>query len=142
MTGGFFAGVGGVLFLAPQIFVLFFFIFLQEDSGYRARIEVRIVRVMENFGLNGQSFIPMIIGFGGNVPGIVAARSIAEEKERLTTILFTPVMSCPARLPFFGLFCAVFFAHPPGLFFFVFFFFGIVSVLTFFFFFTQTSPNK
>lgn len=80
MTDGIIAGVGGVLVFIPQILVLFFFISLLEDSGYMARIAVIMDRLMEKFGLNGKSFIPMIIGFGCNVPGIMAARSIEEEK--------------------------------------------------------------
>nr|MBT3133500.1 ferrous iron transport protein B [Streptococcus vestibularis] len=74
----------------PQIFALFFFISLLEDSGYMARIAVVMDRIMEFFGLNGKAFIPMIIGFGCNVPGIMAARTIEQEKERLLTVLVTP----------------------------------------------------
>lgn len=109
ITDGIIAGVGGVLVFVPQILVLFFFISLLEDSGYMARIAVIMDRVMEVFGLNGKSFIPMIIGFGCNVPGIMAARSIEEEKERMTTILIAPFMSCSARLPVYALFAGVFF---------------------------------
>lgn len=112
---GIIAGVGGVLVFVPQILVLFFFISLLEDSGYMARIAVIMDRVMEVFGLNGKSFIPMIIGFGCNVPGIMAARSIEEEKERLTTILVAPFMSCSARLPVYALFAGVFFKENQAL---------------------------
>lgn len=115
VTDGIIAGVGGVLVFIPQILVLFFFISLLEDSGYMARIAVIMDRLMEKFGLNGKSFIPMIIGFGCNVPGIMAARSIEEEKERLTTILIAPFMSCSARLPVYGLFVAIFFAQHQAL---------------------------
>lgn len=115
VTDGIIAGVGGVLVFIPQILVLFFFISLLEDSGYMARIAVIMDRMMEKFGLNGKSFIPMIIGFGCNVPGIMAARSIEEEKERLTTILIAPFMSCSARLPVYGLFVAIFFAQHQAL---------------------------
>ncbi|WP_281191255.1 ferrous iron transport protein B [Staphylococcus schleiferi] len=115
VTDGIIAGVGGVLVFVPQILVLFFFISLLEDSGYMARIAVIMDRIMEKFGLNGKSFIPMIIGFGCNVPGIMAARSIEEEKERLTTILIAPFMSCSARLPVYGLFVAIFFAQHQAL---------------------------
>lgn len=115
VTDGIIAGVGGVLVFIPQILVLFFFISLLEDSGYMARIAVIMDRIMEKFGLNGKSFIPMIIGFGCNVPGIMAARSIEEEKERLTTILIAPFMSCSARLPVYGLFVAIFFAQHQAL---------------------------
>ncbi|MBI5975145.1 ferrous iron transport protein B [Staphylococcus canis] len=111
VTDGIIAGVGGVLVFVPQILVLFFFISLLEDSGYMARIAVIMDRIMEYFGLNGKSFIPMIIGFGCNVPGIMAARSIEEEKERLTTILVAPFMSCSARLTVYALFVSIFFAE-------------------------------
>ena len=76
-----------------------------------ARIAVVMDRIMEFFGLNGKAFIPMIIGFGCNVPGIMAARTIEQEKERLLTVLVTPFMSCSARLPVYALFAGVFFPH-------------------------------
>lgn len=100
VADGIIAGVGGVLVFVPQILVIFFFISVLEDSGYMARIAVVMDRVMEIFGLNGKAFIPMIIGFGCNVPGIMAARSIEESKERTLTILVSPFMSCSARLPY------------------------------------------
>ncbi|AQT84428.1 ferrous iron transport protein B [Paenibacillus larvae subsp. larvae] len=111
INDGIIAGVGAVLVFVPQIFVLFFFISLLEDSGYMARIAVVMDRIMEFFGLNGKAFIPMIIGFGCNVPGIMAARTIEQEKERLLTVLVTPFMSCSARLPIYALFAGVFFPH-------------------------------
>ncbi|MEM5614850.1 nucleoside recognition domain-containing protein [Staphylococcus pseudintermedius] len=80
VTDGIIAGVGGVLVFIPQILVLFFFISLLEDSGYMARIAVIMDRLMEKFGLNGKSFIPMIIGFGCNVPGIMAAAQYRRRK--------------------------------------------------------------
>lgn len=109
ITDGIIAGVGSVLVFVPQIVVLFFFISLLEDSGYMARIAVIMDRIMEVFGLSGKSFIPMIIGFGCNVPSVMAARSIESERERLTTILISPFMSCSARLPVYALFVGVFF---------------------------------
>ncbi|MQH58832.1 ferrous iron transporter B, partial [Escherichia coli] len=109
------AGVGSVLVFVPQIVVLFFFISLLEDSGYMARIAVLMDRIMESFGLSGKSFIPMIIGFGCNVPSIMAARSIENEKERLTTILIAPFMSCSARLPVYALFVGIFFKENQSL---------------------------
>lgn len=107
---GLVAGVGGVLVFVPQIFILFFFISLLEDSGYMARVALVMDRIMESVGLNGKAFIPMIIGFGCNVPGIMAARTIETPKERLLTILLTPLMSCSARLPVYALFVGAFFA--------------------------------
>jgi ferrous iron transport protein B len=106
---GIVAGVGGVLVFVPQIFILFFFISFLEDSGYMARIALVMDRLMEKVGLNGKSFIPMIIGFGCNVPGVMAARTIEQPKERLLTILLTPLMSCSARLPVYALFVGAFF---------------------------------
>ena len=111
VTEGIIAGVGAVLVFVPQIFALFFFISLLEDSGYMARIAVVMDRIMEFFGLNGKAFIPMIIGFGCNVPCIMAARTIEQDKERLLTVLVTPFMSCSARLPVYALFAGVFFPH-------------------------------
>ena len=108
---GIISGVGGVLVFIPQIFVLFFCIALLEDSGYMARIAVIMDRIMEFFGLNGKAFIPMIISFGCNVPGIMAARTIEQPKERILTILVAPFMSCSARLPVYALFAGAFFAE-------------------------------
>ncbi|MBM4764098.1 ferrous iron transport protein B [Bacillus sp. B15-48] len=106
---GIVAGVGGVLVFVPQIFILFFFISLLEDSGYMARVAMVMDRLMEWIGLNGKAFIPMMIGFGCNVPGIMAARTIETPKERLLTVLLTPMMSCSARLPVYALFVGMFF---------------------------------
>lgn len=108
---GIVAGVGGVLVFVPQIFILFFFISLLEDSGYMARVALVMDRLMEGVGLNGKAFIPMMIGFGCNVPGIMAARTIETPKERLMTILLTPLMSCSARLPVYALFVGAFFVE-------------------------------
>ncbi|MBO0961300.1 ferrous iron transport protein B [Neobacillus sp. MM2021_6] len=107
---GLVAGVGGVLVFVPQIFILFFFISLLEDSGYMARVALVMDRIMESVGLNGKAFIPMMIGFGCNVPGIMAARTIETPRERLLTILLTPLMSCSARLPVYAIFVGAFFA--------------------------------
>ncbi|WHY87638.1 ferrous iron transport protein B [Neobacillus novalis] len=110
IINGLVAGVGGVLVFVPQIFILFFFISLLEDSGYMARVALVMDRIMESVGLNGKAFIPMMIGFGCNVPGIMAARTIETPRERLLTILLTPLMSCSARLPVYALFVGAFFA--------------------------------
>lgn len=103
------AGVGGVLVFVPQIMILFLFISLLEDSGYMARVAMVMDRIMEGIGLNGKAFIPLIIGFGCNVPGVMAARTLEHPKERILTVLLTPMMSCSARLPVYALFVAVFF---------------------------------
>ncbi|MBM7645138.1 ferrous iron transport protein B [Scopulibacillus daqui] len=109
VLNGIVAGVGGVLVFVPQIFILFFFISLIEDSGYMARVAMVMDRIMESVGLNGKAFIPLIIGFGCNVPGIMATRTIEQPKERLLTTLLTPLMSCSARLSVYSLFVAAFF---------------------------------
>lgn len=111
IVDGIIAGVGGVLVFIPQMFILFFFIALLEDSGYMARVALVMDRIMDIVGLNGKAFIPMIIGFGCNVPGIMAARTIETPKERLLTTLLTPLMSCSARLPIYALFVGAFFIH-------------------------------
>lgn len=111
VLNGIIAGVGGVLVFVPQIFILFFFISLLEDSGYMARVAVVMDRLMEYIGLNGKAFIPLVIGFGCNVPAVMAARTIEQPKERLLTILITPFMSCSARLSVYALFVAAFFSR-------------------------------
>jgi ferrous iron transport protein B len=115
IINGLIAGVGGVLVFVPQIFILFFFISLLEDSGYMARVALVMDRIMESVGLNGKAFIPMMIGFGCNVPGIMAARTIETPRERLLTILLTPLMSCSARLPVYALFVGGFFVGQKAL---------------------------
>lgn len=126
---GIVAGVGGVLVFVPQIFILFFFISLLEDSGYMARVATVMDRLMERVGLNGKAFIPMIIGLGCNVPGIMAARTIEQPKERLLTILLTPLMSCSARLSVYSLFVAAFFQKHQALIVLSLYVLGIVSAL-------------
>ncbi|MTV82181.1 ferrous iron transport protein B [Secundilactobacillus folii] len=109
IVNGLIAGVGGVLVFIPQIFVLFACISILEDSGYMARAALVTDRIMEMIGLNGKAFIPLIIGFGCNVTGIMAARTIEQPKERLITTLISPFMSCSARLPIYSLFVAALF---------------------------------
>lgn len=109
VVNGLIAGVGGVLVFMPQIFVLFACISILEDSGYMARAALVTDRIMELIGLNGKAFIPLIIGFGCNVTGIMAARTIEQPKERLITTLISPFMSCSARLPIYSLFVAALF---------------------------------
>ncbi|MCU6707958.1 ferrous iron transport protein B [Paenibacillus sp. J5C_2022] len=115
VLNGIVAGVGGVLVFVPQIFILFFFISLIEDSGYMARVAMVMDRLLEKTGLNGKAFIPMIIGFGCNVPGIMAARTIEQPKERLLTVILTPLMSCSARLAVYSLFVGTFFENHQAL---------------------------
>ncbi|TGA96194.1 ferrous iron transport protein B [Sporolactobacillus shoreae] len=110
ILNGIIAGVGGVIVFVPQIFVLFFFISWIEDSGYMARVALVMDRLMQAVGLNGKAFIPLVIGFGCNIPGVMAARTIEQPKERLLTVLISPLMSCSARLTVYSLFAGVFFA--------------------------------
>jgi ferrous iron transport protein B len=112
---GIVAGVGGVLVFVPQIFILFLLISFIEDSGYMARVTMVMDKLMEAVGLNGKAFIPMIIGFGCNVPGVMAARTIEQPKERLLTIILTPLMSCSARLTVYSLFVGTFFKEHQAL---------------------------
>lgn len=109
IVDGIIGGVGGVIVFVPQIFILFLMISFLEDSGYMARVCLLMDSTMERMGLNGKAFIPFIIGFGCNVPAIMAARSIEQPKERMLTTLLMPLMSCSARLPVYLLFAAVFF---------------------------------
>ncbi|WP_310831884.1 ferrous iron transport protein B [Paenibacillus pedocola] len=109
IVDGIIGGVGGVVVFVPQIFILFLMISFLEDSGYMARVSLLMDSTMERMGLNGKAFIPFIIGFGCNVPAIMAARSIEQPKERMLTTLLLPLMSCSARLPVYLLFAAVFF---------------------------------
>lgn len=126
---GIVAGVGGVLVFVPQIFILFFFISLLEDSGYMARVALVMDRMMELVGLNGKAFIPMMIGFGCNVPGVMAARTIETPKERLLTILLIPLMSCSARLPVYALFVGAFFVEHKAFIVFSLYVIGIIVAL-------------
>jgi ferrous iron transport protein B len=126
---GIIGGVGGVLVFVPQIFILFFFISLLEDSGYMARIAMVMDRIMELVGLNGKAFIPLIIGFGCNVPAIMSARTIEQPKERLLTILLTPLMSCSARLTVYSLFVAAFFKSHQALVVLSFYVLGVVVAI-------------
>ena len=99
LTNGILAGLGGILIFVPQIMILFGLITLLEDSGYMARISFLSDRLMRSVGLNGKSVMPMISGFACAVPAIMSTRNIENKKERLLTILVTPLMSCSARLP-------------------------------------------
>ncbi|TVX99001.1 ferrous iron transport protein B [Paenibacillus cremeus] len=126
---GIIGGVGGVLVFVPQIFILFLIISFIEDSGYMARIATVMDRLMEGVGLNGKAFIPMIIGFGCNVPGIMAARTIEQPKERLLTILLTPLMSCSARLSVYSLFVGTFFKSNQALIVLSLYVLGVVAAL-------------
>lgn len=129
LVNGILHGVGGVLTFVPQIFVLFACISVLEDSGYMARAALVTDRLMQTIGLNGKSFIPLIIGFGCNVTGVMATRTIEQPKERLITTLISPFMSCSARLPIYSLFVAAFFSRNQAVIVLSLYFLGIVVAL-------------
>ncbi|MDR2928843.1 MAG: ferrous iron transport protein B [Cytophagaceae bacterium] len=111
---GIIGGVGGVIVFLPNILILFFFISFMEDTGYMARAAFIMDKVMHKIGLHGKSFIPMVMGFGCNVPAIMATRTIEDRNSRLLTILINPLMSCSARLPVYILFISAFFPDYSG----------------------------
>ncbi len=106
---GVFNGVGSVLSFLPVIVTLFFFLSMLEDSGYMARVAFMMDKLLRKIGLSGRSIVPMLVGFGCTVPGVMASRTLPSERDRKMTILLTPFMSCSAKLPIYGLFTAVFF---------------------------------
>ena len=109
VVDGIIAGVGSVLVFLPNILILYFFISIMEDSGYMARTAFIVDKLMHHLGLHGKSFIPMVMGFGCNVPAIMATRTIESRKSRLITIALVPFMSCAGRLPIFVLLAGAFF---------------------------------
>ena len=115
VVNGIIGGVGSVAVFIPQILILYLFISFMEDSGYMARAAFIMDRLMHKMGLHGKSFIPMLMGFGCNVPAIMATRAIESRSSRLITILITPFMSCSARLPVLVLFAGAFFPHHAAL---------------------------
>ncbi len=114
LIDGIIGGVGGVIVFLPNILILFFFISLMEDTGYMARVAFIMDKLMHNIGLHGRSFIPMLMGFGCNVPAIMATRTIENRNDRLLTMLINPFMSCSARLPVYLLIIGAFFPNNPG----------------------------
>ncbi len=109
ITDGIFAGVGSVLSFIPLIVILFFFLSLLEDSGYMARVAFVMDKLLRKIGLSGRSIVPMLIGFGCTVPGVMASRTLPSERDRKMTIILTPFMSCTAKLPIYSFFTSVFF---------------------------------
>ena len=106
---GIFAGVGSVLSFLPVIVTLFFFLSLLEDSGYMARVAFVMDKLLRKIGLSGRSIVPMLVGFGCTVPGVMASRTLPSERDRKMTIMLTPFMSCSAKLPIYAFFAAAFF---------------------------------
>ncbi|MBI5540940.1 MAG: ferrous iron transport protein B [Bacteroidia bacterium] len=119
-------GVGGVIVFLPNILILFFFISLMEDTGYLARAAFIVDKLMHKIGLHGKSFIPLIMGFGCNVPAIMATRTIESKNDRILTILINPFMSCSARLPVYILIIGAVFPSHPGNMLFAIYIFGII----------------
>ena len=112
---GIFTGVGSVLSFLPVIVTLFFFLSLLEDTGYMARVAFVMDKLLRRIGLSGRSIVPMLIGFGCTVPGVMASRTLPSERDRKMTILLTPFMSCSAKLPIYSLFAAAFFPEHAAL---------------------------
>ena len=115
LVNGVIAGVGGVIVFLPNILILFFFISLMEDTGYMARVAFIMDRMMHKIGLHGKSFIPLLIGFGCNVPAVMATRTLESRRDRIMTMLIVPFMSCSARLPVYILIVSAFFPVKQGL---------------------------
>ena len=115
LVDGIIGGVGGVIVFLPNILILFFFISLMEDSGYMARAAFIMDKLMHKMGLHGKSFIPLVMGFGCNVPSIMATRTLENKSDRILTMIIAPFMSCSARLPVYVLLISAFFPHYQGL---------------------------
>ena len=115
LIDGIFTGVGSVLSFLPVIVTLFFFLSLLEDTGYMARVAFVMDKLLRRIGLSGRSIVPMLIGFGCTVPGVMASRTLPSERDRKMTILLTPFMSCSAKLPIYSLFAGLFFPEHAAL---------------------------
>jgi len=115
VVDGIIGGVGGVIIFLPNIMILFFFISLMEDTGYMARASFIMDKLMHKIGLHGKSFIPLVMGFGCNVPAIMATRTLDNKKDRILTMIITPFMSCSARLPVYVLLISAIFPQNQGL---------------------------
>ena len=121
------AGVGSVLSFVPIIVILFFFLSMLEDSGYMARVAFVMDKLLRKIGLSGRSIVPMLIGFGCTVPGVMASRTLPSARDRKMTIMLTPFMSCTAKLPIYGFFTAAFFSKYSGLIMVGLYFLGILT---------------
>ena len=128
---GIFNGVGAVVSFLPIIILLFFFLSVLEDSGYMARIAFVMDRPLRKIGLSGRSIVPMLMGFGCTVPGVMAARTLPSERDRKITILMTPFMSCGAKIPIYAFFSAAFFPGKGALVMFLLYFLGILLGIAF-----------
>lgn len=131
VVDGIIGGVGGVIVFLPNILILFFFISLMEDTGYMARASFIMDKLMHKIGLHGKSFIPLVMGFGCNVPAIMATRTLDNKKDRILTMIITPFMSCSARLPVYVLLISAIFPANQGLVLFSIYLIGILlAILT------------
>ena len=126
---GIVGGVGGVLTFVPVMVFLYFFLAILEESGYMSRVAFLMDKIMRRLGLNGKSFVPMVVGFGCTVPAIYATRTLEDESSRKLTAAMSPFMSCGARLPVYGLFTAAFFGAKAGLVVVSIYIFGIVAAI-------------
>ncbi|MEE4256188.1 MAG: ferrous iron transport protein B [Bacteroidales bacterium] len=126
LVNGIIGGVGGVIVFLPNILILFLFISLMEDTGYMARVAFIVDRIMHRVGLHGRSFIPLLMGFGCNVPAIMATRTIESRSDRMVTMMITPLMSCSARYPVYVLIISAFFTSYQGTILFGIYIIGIV----------------
>jgi len=129
IINGVIAGVGSVVIFLPNILILFLFIAIFEDTGYMARAAFLMDKIMHLIGLHGKSFIPMLMGFGCNVPAIMATRTLESEKDRILSVLINPFMSCSARLPIYILLAGTFFAERAGNVIFSIYLLGIVTAI-------------
>lgn len=129
LADGVIGGVGGVIVFLPNILILYFFISFMEDSGYMARAAFIMDRLMHKIGLHGKSFIPLMMGFGCNVPAIMASRSIESRSSRIITVLINPFMSCSARLPIYVLLVGMFFPSYAALVFMLLYILGVVMAI-------------
>lgn len=129
IINGIFKGVGSVLSFIPIIVVLFFFLSLLEDSGYMARVAFVTDKMLRRIGLSGRSIVPMLVGFGCTVPGVMASRTLPSARDRKMTVLLTPFMSCSAKLPFYGYFAARYFPKYSGLIMTGLYLFGIICAV-------------
>lgn len=135
---GIFNGVGSVLSFLPIIVTLFFFLSILEDSGYMARVAFIIDKLLRKLGLSGRSIVPMLIGFGCSVPGVMASRTLSSERDRRMTVLLTPFMSCSAKVPIYAFFSAAFFPHYAALVMIGMYFIGIIVGIIMAFIFKKT----
>lgn len=129
VVDGIIGGVGGVIIFLPNILILFFFISLMEDTGYMARASFIMDKLMHKIGLHGKSFIPLVMGFGCNVPAIMATRTLDNKKDRILTMIITPFMSCSARLPVYVLLISAIFPQNQGLVLFSIYLIGILLAI-------------